>query len=444
MVGRAQWLPLSIFILLWITAKPCPAATDVDFRLEFSKPEVYVGEQVLCNFVIYTSEEVLDVEVAKFPEFRGYWKENLALRQGPITGSPVPGKDLYRVTVGTYLLVPMLSQRDAEIQPMKIVAKSSNVQRVEGSSPPEFFLSKGELPKLKELPPLSAEDRKVFTGAVGSFSFYQGDTNINYQRGEPAQFRLTLTGQGNFPELNELPITLPKEMEIVSKRSMMQGTGQFSAKSFEYTVNIHDDKDFTLTPAKLTYFDPDQRKYISLTSPTLQLKFVRTAEPTAEASRQEPQLELPAQHFTRYHRWERTIWFIALNGLIAWILALLIIAKIVTSIRAKRAADPRAKRQARFASATATLKQGDIATFLKEADALAADLLCRRLGLSNSILTRQQLIEEAKKRGLDDAINSIRPIFSAYEKAAFSPSHDSTVDTKALVDELSKLMRESP
>ena len=60
------------------------------FVTEFSKNPVYQGETVTAHFVLYAMEDRVEVEVAKFPEFRGFWSENTALRQGPMMLLPTP------------------------------------------------------------------------------------------------------------------------------------------------------------------------------------------------------------------------------------------------------------------------------------------------------------------------------------------------------------------
>ena len=435
--------PVLIYLFLSIFSSQLIAAEPVDFRVEFSKSEVYAGEQVMCNFVIYTPAEILDVEVAKFPEFRGFWKENLALRQGPISGMMSPGSHEFKVVVGTYLVVPMLTRRESAIEPMKIVATNPNTRKIEGSTPPEFVFSKGELPKVIELPPIaSEEDRKFFNGAVGQLTFYQGDTNIKYQRGEPAQFRFVLTGQGNFPDLNDLPITLPPSMELISKRALTQGSGQFGAKSFEYTVNVKDDKDFSLPSFRYVYFDPNLRKYAFTQTPPLEFQFVKTAEPTEGSQSRNPMLDLPLPKWTSYQPLERTPWFIALNGLFIIVAVCLIGGRSYQLFQIKRQHDPKVLAKRKLVTALDTLRAGNELDFLKMADELAAESLARRLGITGThAMTRGQLVAEARRKGLEELAFSAKPIFDAYQERVFSPSQKASSPHTDIINTLTKLVQ---
>jgi hypothetical protein len=433
----------SLIALLFAPFHSIAADSNVDFRVEFTKPEIYVGEQVMCNFVIYTPDEVLDVEVAKFPEFRGYWKENLALRQGPISGMMTPGSREFKVVVGTYLVVPMLTRRESAIEPMKIVATNPSTRKVEGSSPPEFVLSKGELPKVLELPPITnEEDKKVFNGAVGQLTFYQGDTSIKYQRGEPALFRFVLTGQGNFPELNDLPLFLPPTMELISKRALTQGSGQFAAKSFEYTVNIKDDKDFSLPAFRYVYFDPNLRKYASIQTPSLQFQFIKTAEPTEGSQTRTPVLELPQQKWTNRRPIQRALWFVMINAFLAIAVILVVGGRTFHLLRQRRQRDPKFQAKKKLIVALESLRAGHELEFLKLADELAAESIGRRLGVPGAhSFTRTQLVQEARRRGLAELALCAEPIFEAYQNKAFSPIQSPATSHTELVGGLTKLVQ---
>src|SRR5688572_23613940 len=109
------------YILLALSlALSARAEEKFGFQTECLKPEIFVGESVTCSFVLISSDEVVDVEVAKFPEFRGFWSDNLALRQGPIPlMSGLWGDGIRKGVVGTYSLIPMLD-KEATIEPMKI------------------------------------------------------------------------------------------------------------------------------------------------------------------------------------------------------------------------------------------------------------------------------------------------------------------------------------
>lgn len=244
--------------------------------MEFSKPEIFVGEQVLCSFNVYTPNEIVEVEVAKFPEFRGFWNENLLLRQGPLATLFGLSAKANSATVGTYVLIPMLGQSQPTIEPMKIVLRTPLSRRVEGSQPPEFILSEAAPLKIKPLPPLPADlNPRQFIGAVGKFQVIPQVATIPFQPGEPTTLSYTLAGQGNFQEINELPIAFPPSVEIVSSRAFLSGGAQSASKTFDYNVTLKEAQPLTLAESTLIYFDPELKKYETLRLP--EVRFTPTS-----------------------------------------------------------------------------------------------------------------------------------------------------------------------
>ncbi len=149
-------LLFALFLSLPLQAESIQESTH--FNIEFSKPNFYEGEVVLCHFFLYSNESVLDVEVEKFPEFRGYWSENLALRQGPLGLLPDNfNSNLKRVLVGTYSIIPMVGKADLKIVPMRVVVKGLVGDAIGkelqfDSEPPPYTVKK--LPRPHRLSPV--------------------------------------------------------------------------------------------------------------------------------------------------------------------------------------------------------------------------------------------------------------------------------------------------
>ncbi len=414
---------------------------ETHFRMEFSKREVFLGEQVTCNFVVYSPDNVVEVEVAKFPEFRGYWKENLVLRQGPIPTTPGMPGELNEAIVGTYVLTPMLGSQEPLIEPMKVVIRNPSSRLIEGSTPPEFTYSDGTPPTIKPLPPLPAsEDPKWFTGAVGRFSFYPGDNAATFQKGDPAQFRITLTGQGNFQDINSLPLILPGTMEELGKRSFQQGSTQVNAKSFEYTVQIHGIETFYLQPAPFIYFDPDTKQYVKIYTPQIGFQFVKTEAPTAAEEEAPARLSPLESSWSAYRPLSHSAPFLLLQVLVGFVIAGFTSLRFARLHAIARSLRPEVIRKQKLAAATQLLRAGHLEPFLKEADSLARECLGARIGGAPAGLPKSELIKHASG-SLDPLyLDAARGIFSAYERLAFRPDHLPVEDAETLLKSLEKLV----
>lgn len=387
---------ISLALILGIPAL-AEIPTEVSFKMEFSKPEIYVGEQVLCSFNVYTPNELIEVEVAKFPEFRGYWNENLMLRQGPISTMFGLSAQPNTGTVGTYVLIPMLGQKNPTIEPMKIVLRSPSSRRVEGSTPPDFILSQAMPLKIKPLPPVPAlMDPKKFFGAVGRFNLSTPPGSVLFQPGEPTMVSFQLNGQGNFQDLNELPIAWPPEVSVVSSRTYIQGGAQVASKTFEYNLTTKQTKDFALPATDFLYFDPDTAKYEKLYVPEVRFAF-SNLKGSVSAKEAEP---LPNYQLRESFRVQKSgtagyIWLGWMNVLFFSIVGLGVAMKLL-----KKPPKIPATEEIELARAFERLEQEllkqDARAFLAAAESYVFFWIAYRLGIRAGMKSRRELLASAE------------------------------------------------
>jgi hypothetical protein len=117
---------LSLLFLLF--ASKGGAATDVEVRLELSKPQFFDGEPIVASYVVEAPQEkVIEIEVVKFPEFRGFWSENTLLRQGPVHLSRLLKKNgKASAVIGAYNLNSMMGFSAPSIEPIKVLIREQN------------------------------------------------------------------------------------------------------------------------------------------------------------------------------------------------------------------------------------------------------------------------------------------------------------------------------
>jgi hypothetical protein len=422
---------------------PPPAAiTEPSFRTEFSKPEIFVGEQVMVNYVVYSNDDYVEVEVAKFPEFRGYWNENLVLRQGPIPTMMGMNGSPHSAIVGTYLLTPMIGQQAPSITPMKIVLRNPLSKRMEGSSPPNFVFSEGPPPKINPLPALPASiDPRLFTGGVGRFEFVGGEATLPFLKDEPTLVRVTLQGQGNFQEVNDLYLPLPPTVTLLSKRSVTQGGGQYAAKSFEFTISVKNDQNVTLPPLQMAYFDPEEKKYIVLQAAPLTLQY--TPKAAIDTTSERPPLVLPGLE----NDWSASrslisyFWFVAAQWLLLGALGAALLAEKTQRRKALYRQSAEYARKEQWKTAVSLLKGNQLDAFLSLSDSLAYQFLKERAGVGHEGLTHAQLLNAARPEVSEKALAAAATLFAAHQDFAFSPAKKIPQEPKYLLDCLSELLR---
>jgi hypothetical protein len=441
MVRRAN-LILALALVAAAAAAPARAELAIQFKMEFSKPEVYVGEHVLCNFVLYSTDDILEAEVAKFPEFRGFWSENLILRQGPISLAPdigalkhpdAFGASWKKAIIGTYLLTSMLGKNDSSVEPLKLVVRrlgTSGIDIAVDSSGPPL--------KLKPLPPVPAAMQGEFHGAVGTFNFFVESNVVAFQKDEPITLRMLLQGEGNFPEINELPIAFPKEVEVLSRKSFVQGTGQFSTKTFEVTVAVHSDKPVLIPPIVFAYFNPVTERYETAQSQAISLQWQAPA-PIAQPLVEPLDLGPPDLTWSSAEPPLRSPCFWLAQAVCLGTILLVVARRIRRKFRRRQVKTPAFQRQLKLQSALAHWQHGDLENFLRLADELAFELLSRLSPPQADPLTRSRLLILCGGRLDAASLAHARALFQAYERFAFSPQKTAPPDPRALLESLNAL-----
>lgn len=385
------------------------------FVVEYSKSKIYQGETVLCNFILYSMEDRMEVEVAKFPEFRGFWSENSTLRQGPMMLLPDQKFiGLRKAVIGTYSLTAMNGYSVPKVTPMRLVLK--NLRQLAGPSEKSML---SELPPLTILPlpkppPAMAP---TFTGGVGQFHFRVESPVIRYYAKEPTALRYVLAGNGNFPELNTLPVHLPAGVTLVSQRSSQMGSGPFQNKTFELIVTVDSETGLDFPAVQWTFFDPSAGRFETLSSDPVHLEAVKRP-PDIE---QKEVIDLgPAQatwHSTQ--PLDTTLWFRALNIAlgIGWLA--LFGTRLFRRVRTRRANDPWVLLKARWNELLAQ-PAPDAAAWLQSAERLVFDTVAAQSQVP--FTTRRQALQFATKRFGAEIAQKVAHFFTTLEQTRYSPN----------------------
>jgi len=266
------------FLITLLTAPVAFSHALPELEVELTPKRFYPGQTISVNFILHAEEPFLEAEVMKFPEFRGFWSENMTLRQGPLQlverSRRHPGARQF--LIGSYSLQTILTKANPTILPMKIAIRSPN-QTSPGPLVLESLESPMELIPLPKIPP----DLKSlpFLGAVGSFRATTGSPTVSFIPNEPAIIRWNLEGDGNFAEISELPVAFPDNMQKLSEHTSVLDHGTESIKTFEFLMTIHQDTDTEFPGYRATYFEPQTAEYKLIEWPATPLKVMIPVQP---------------------------------------------------------------------------------------------------------------------------------------------------------------------
>ncbi len=454
------------------------------FKLSVPKKEVYVGEILAVEFQVYVREGIANAEniLQSFDQYGGcplkaegvsiiktahaqrrrmragnaiYGVATLVTSLSPVKTGPLT---VGSMDVNLTLQLPLPNQRRRDpFDPFGMFQQMQvEERRVALAAEPETLTV---LPLPKENIPAN------FNGAVGSFSMTLSAGPTNVAAGDPVTVKIQISGRGAFDSL-----TLPeqnawrdfKTYPPTTKVETTDALGLQGAKTFEQVVVPQSPDIKALPPVSFSFFDPDQKKYRTLTQPAVPL-IVRPggSAPTptvAAGSRAAPDNPPPAQDIVHIKPRLGTVaqiapplvqqsWFLALQAVpvLAWLSA------VVWRRRAELlASNPRLRRRRQVAQ---IIRQGlvdlrQLAADNKSDDFFATlvrllqEQLGERLDLPASAITEAVIEERLRPRGVPEAtLVSLRELFQSCNLARYAPIRTSQ-ELAAIIPKFEAVLRE--
>ena len=272
------------------TNDPQVSGKDLFLKVIPSKKSVYVGEQIVLTYKLYTKVPVSSLQVDKMPSYAGFWTKDISdnnggsLRQSSeyVNGTEYTVAEIQRVVV-----VPQRSGK-LDIEPMTIeciaqIRTEGNNRR--SNDPFDIFFNdpffnrnianvKKELSTanlsidVKNLP----VDKKPnsFAGAVGNYNFKSDIDKTELKTNEAFTLTLTVSGTGNIELLQMPEPNFPPDFEVydpkITTSANTSVNGLSGTKKAEYLVIPRRAGTFTLAPVEFSFFNPANGSYSSLMS----------------------------------------------------------------------------------------------------------------------------------------------------------------------------------
>lgn len=307
--GRAQQQNPSALNGAFKDEKEINLSKDIFARIHVDKSKVYIGEPVKASIKIYTSLNSKGFDAEKVPNFNGFWNQDLPLPDKlEMKREVINGKEFVSVEIKKILLYPTKTGT-LEITPLKmktialvpVMRQKQTTNRQPGSLMEAIMMSMGMSMntmgvEFKEIPysfssgsekitvlPLPAEAPASFTGGVGKFSFNAYADKKELKTDEALKYRIELSGSGNLP-LIEAPKNIWDETievydPILKENYNVQPTIS-GTKIWNFVAVPHAPGSYTTPSLEFSYFDLEQKKYVTLTAPSTSLTI--TGKPTKD------------------------------------------------------------------------------------------------------------------------------------------------------------------
>ncbi len=234
-------------------------------RAAADKTKVYVGEQVVVEWLLYLTDRQDKYQALTEPRTDGFWSEeltvphnqgSLALTQQMYEGrlylvAPLARKALFPLQSGNLNITPL----ESEISQVDFFGRTLRTERLKAQ------------PLQIEVLPLPAGKPEGFDPAnVGLFNI---DARVDRNKvgvGEAVTLLVTVSGQGNIRKLS-VPhlgaLTGWKTYEPKTEVKIQNETGIAGTKSIEYLLLPERPGVTTLPPLTFAFFDPAGRRYVT-------------------------------------------------------------------------------------------------------------------------------------------------------------------------------------
>ena len=428
--------------------------SDLFLRLSLSRSDVVVGEPVIATVKLYQRVNISGFESASFPSFNGFWsQETEAPSNIEFQRETYDGQIYNAAVLRKFLLIPQ-RQGQITIDPAELVCLVSIRVSSGGSSIFDGFFDDYRNVRKKvvtkpltvNVSPLPAGAPASFGGGVGEFTISAAVSKDSLKTHEAASLIVTVTGKGNVSLLEAPKVSFPPDMEVYDTKitSDIAPGGMSGTRKYEYPFIPRSYGDFVIEPIRYSYYDVNQKRYVTLQTEPIDLKVLKGNETESSGP-----MVVPGMSQKDVRNLDSDIRYINVKdpGLVAkgrflvgsglfWMIAsLLIVAAVTLWLLLRRMAARKAdiagtrNRKAtkmalkRLQLAGTFLKQNLYTAFYEELHKALLGFISDKLTIPVAELSRDRIAEALKEGNVpEEYINTFIGILDACEFARYSPS----------------------
>jgi len=271
---------------------------DIFLRLDVSDEQPVTGQQIVTDVVLFFRDglEVNSYQPVPGWKAEGFWKEELQNTSRPQATSTVINGIRYRkARLLQFSLFPTKTG-ELEISPYKIIVSvrsarsrddalssffgglGNNQRQVELSSDPVSV-------DVQSLPPAENSD---YLGAVGNFDISRDISTNSATVGQSIEITTRFNGTGNVPLISKPEYQLPDGLEVYDPQensNLNRRNNKISgSKSFTDVIIARSPGSYTIPEKMVSYFSPEQNKYITKTLPALNFEVNENADAVAASN----------------------------------------------------------------------------------------------------------------------------------------------------------------
>jgi hypothetical protein len=434
---------------------------EVLVEAQVDRKEVYVGEQVLLTYKVYSEPDLVDVPgPQKLPSYTGFWVEEIPLDpRSTVRRVPRGGRSYLEITLMKKAIFPTTSG-DLAIEetvvgvPVKV--RSGDPFESIFFAPVKTLLRRTQ-PITIHVKPLPEKGRPAsFGGAVGRFTLEVKTDRDRTRVNDALGLKIVVRGTGNIRTVGE-PVLPPlsdykrydPRVDEVKEVTQDRVAG---SKSWDYVLTPLAPGRQEIPPVRFAYFDTTRGTYVEIASEPIPVMVDR-----GEGGAGSPGTDVAGREVTAFGRDVRYIKPVAAlvsrgtpyhrSGLFLALLLVPVLADsglyLLLRRRVRMAAEAgrfRGRRAPGFARrrlkhARRLLAAGKSREFHQEVARALTGYLGDKLNLAPSGLTQQGIEELLAGRGVDEAVRGeLRGCLEKCDYARFAPSASGKAEMDATLE----------
>ena len=425
---------------------------DIFLVLSLDRTNVVVGEPVIATLKLYQRVNVAGFEGADFPDFNGFWSQELEAPTNIEFARETYDGQIYNAAVRRkFVLIPQ-QQGTLTIEPAELVCLVNVRVSSGGASIFDGFFDDYRTIRKKvaskpvnvKVSPLPAGAPSSFGGGVGTFTLSASLSKDVIKTHEAASLVVTVSGRGNISLLNAPKVDFPSDMEVYDTKTSdkIDRGGLSGSKTYEFPFIPRSHGEFVIEPIKYSYYDVNSKKYVTLQTEPLEIFVEKSDDETAGPlivsgpvgkdvktlgsdirfiNVKSPELVSKGRFFVSSALFKLMIAVIFILAVLAWLAFRKIAARKadVAGLKNRKATKMAMKR---LHLAGTFLKQNLYIAFYEELHKALLGFVSDKLNMPVAELSRDRIAEAFSERGVDKtATDTFISILDACEFARYAP-----------------------
>ncbi len=436
--------PVDIDDISTQSADRAVSSNDVFVRIILSKSSAYEQEAIECTIKLYTKYSISSFFPTKQPSFDGFLIEEMDVRPALNEVESYRGQNYMTAVLKKCIIFPQKSGKltiNSGNYDIKVVQYDNvNMGLFSVRNPQEREIKVSSNSASIDIMPLPQPQPEGFTGAVGTFKIDSRLVGNNFRTNDPATLIYTISGTGNVKYVKEPEIDFPSEFELYTPKSDIQaevtGNNVTGRMTIEYTFVPLSVGDFKIGSDHFVYFDTNTRQYVTLTTPSYDIKVSKGLTTVSETAKQDIEakntdilhIKLGDKSPSHTHTLVvTTVWYWMLYVALILILGGVIYAygrhaRLTADITGQKLAKANKVARQRLKAARRFLDNKENDKYYEEMLRAMWGYLSDKLSIPASQLSRDNISSELEKYGASSELTeSIIDILDECEMARYTP-----------------------